>query len=864
MKTTSSPAAATPSPELQAAAAALTAGDHDAALAQLRRLTEAGGQPAETWRLQAEAADAAGGDPLLELLRWTELEPANAMAHAMVGQLLQDRDDLQAAGSHYRQALTIDPSNLDALIQLGSVEQGMGNDSVAVECYELALQARPSLHDLYPSLASALHGAGRYEEATAAWSKAIRLLGDEPVLHYARSESLRASGRLGEALNASERVVKLVPDDPAALAQLASLQMSTRNLHASALNFGKALLLDPDNLSAHIDFAVVLHDLGLTDEAIAHLHDALRIDPQSWMAAGNLGGLMIEQGRHADAVAWLRHALDLRPDYAIALNNMGTALQALGNNEGAVEYFRQAVTVDSSYVDAYRNLSIVLSRLGRHRESLEYSAVALSLAPNDSELLLNLANAQAAMGQPARAIPNLRKAARLDPKAANIRSNLAHFLSQVGQTDEAITLWRKAIQLEPDFVDAYSNLLFCLSHTDSDPAIARDVRKAFAQQFERPELWATSSSHATGPLRVGFISGDFYQHAVAGFIEPVLRELAKRPGLALFAYYNNTITDDRTAALQALVPNWRNVHHLSDDALDESIRRDAIDILIDLSGHTALNRLPVLARKPAPVQATWIGYPASTGLRAIDYIIADETLLPPDTAAAEFVEHPAYLPGVATYEPHRAAPDVAPAPAEARGFVTFGSFNRANKIYRSTVELWARALHAVPDAQMFIAGVDLAADQPRLTGLFADAGIDAGRLRWAGRTSVLEYLDLHREVDICLDTTPYSGGTTTLNAAHMGVPTLTLAGKNMAQRTSATLMAQMGLSDWIADSPEAFARRAAELAARRSDLAAIRATLRNRLHDTPAGNPAAFTDAFERLLHGMWARHSAGQEAARL
>jgi predicted O-linked N-acetylglucosamine transferase (SPINDLY family) len=862
MKTSPSSAATISSPELQAAAAALAAGDHGAAIAQLRQLAGTDGHSPDVWRLLGEAIQAQGGDPLPELQRWAQADPRNPVAHAMLGQALQDRGDLAGAGACYRQALTIDPSYLDALIQLGSVEQGMGNADVAAECYELALQARPALHDLYPSLASALHAAGRHEEATAAWSKAIRLLGDEPVLHYGRSESLYASGRVGEALNASERVVKLMPDDPMALAQLAFLQMATGNLHASALNFGKSLLHAPDNLSAHIDFAIVLHDLGLTDEAISHLHDALRIDPQSWLAAGNLGGLLIEQGRHADALAWLRHALDLRPNYATALNNTGTALQALGDNVGAMHYFREAIVADNSYIDAYRNLSIVLSRLGQHREALENSAAALSLAPDNAELLLNLANAQAAMGQPARSIPNLRKAAKLNPKAANIRSNLAHFLSHMGQTDEAIGLWQKAIELEPGFADAYSNLLFCLSHTDLDPAVARGVRAGFARQFERQALWARPARPTPDrPLNVGFVSGDFYEHAVDGFIEPALRQLAGRPGIQLFAYYNNTITDHKTARLQALVPHWRNVHHLGDEALDETIRRDAIDILIDLSGHTGFNRLPVFARKPAPVQATWIGYPGSTGLHAMDYIITDRTVLPPDEAAREFSEQPAYLPTCVTYEPDARAPAVSALPATARGHVTFGSFNRPSKITHATVEAWARVLLAVPGAQMFIAGVDPSVHQPQITGWFAEAGVTAERLRWAPRVGVAEYLGLHGEVDLCLDTMPYSGGTTTLNAAFMGVPTLTVAGNAMAKRSSAGAMAQLGLEGWIANDVEEFVRRGTALAQDTAALAALRATMRDRFLQSGFGNAVLFADSFESALRTMWQRCCAGQPA---
>ena len=861
MKTSRSPAASVSSPELQAAAALLAAGDHEAAIAQLRQLGATNGHEPHVWRLLAEAIGAQGGDPLPELLRWTETDPADPLAHAMLGQTLHERGDLGAAGTCYRQALALDPSSMNVLAQLGSVEQGLGNPAMAVECYQLALQAAPSLHELYPSLASALHAAGRYEEATAAWSKALRLLGDEPVLHYARSESLRASGRLGEALNATERVIKAAPDDPAALVQRASLQMALGKLHDSALNYGKALLTDPDHLDAHIDFAVVLHELGLTDEAIAHLHDALRIDPQSHLAAGNLGGLLIEQGRYEDALPWLRHALDIRPDFASALNNVGTALQALGDNPGAAHHFRAAIAVDNSHIDAYRNLSIVLYRMGQYRDALENSAAALSLAPDDPDLLLNLANAQAAMGQPARSVPNLRKAAKLRPKAADIHSNLAHFLSHLGQTDEAITLWHKAIELEPGFADAYSNLLFCLTHTDLDPAVTLAVQQGFAAQFERVEHWIKTHETDANPdrrIRLAFISGDLYSHAVANFIRPVFEQLRHDASLELVVYYTNSLHDSMTDALRSHVPLWRDVAHLSDDALDARIRADRIDVLIDLSGHTGHNRLTVLARKPAPVQVTWIGYPGTTGLAAMDYFLTDPHLLPPGRFDAQYSERIAYLPASAVFKPADEEIEVGALPALQNGYFTFASFNRANKINDDVMQLWAQVLLAVPGSRLLLGALADASQEATLRSGFRAAGIADERLECHLRADMRDYLALHQRVDLCLDTFPYTGGTTTLHGLWMGVPIVTMPGASTPSRTSTAILSHLGLNDFVADTPEQFVTTAAAWAGKVEELAALRATMRERMRASALLQPDRLAGNLSAMVRLMWRRWCAG------
>jgi predicted O-linked N-acetylglucosamine transferase (SPINDLY family) len=358
-------------------------------------------------------------------------------------------------------------------------------------------------------------------------------------------------------------------------------------------------------------------------------------------------------------------------------------------------------------------------------------------------------------------------------------------------------------------------------------------------------------------LRVGFVSGDLHEHSVGQFLEPIVAELSQRPGLELHAYCSNPVDDALSRRLQTHFAAWIPVNALSDDACAARIAADRIDVLIDLSGHTGHNRLPVFARRPAPVQASWLGYPGTTGLAAMDYYLADPVWLPPGFERM-FTEKLVHLPDRWAFRPHAHAPAVGPLPALSAGTLTFGSFHRHGKINPACIALWSRLLCALPHTRLLMVGIRLEGAQEPLLEAFAAHGVERSRLTLHGRCTMDKYLAFHQHVDIALDTLPYAGATTTMHSLSMGVPTLTLAGASPQGRACAGILGNIGLHDFIATDAEDFVDRARHWDARHGELATVRADLRERLARSPGGQPALFAEHLDRALRRMWAHWCQG------
>ena len=329
--------------------------------------------------------------------------------------------------------------------------------------------------------------------------------------------------------------------------------------------------------------------------------------------------------------------------------------------------------------------------------------------------------------------------------------------------------------------------------------------------------------------------------------------------LSLHAYYNHAVEDVVTKRLRGYFSQWHAIAHLSDAALAQKIADDGIDILIDLSGHTGSNRLLCFARKPAPVQASWIGYPGTTGLRAMDYYLADRYFLPPGVFDSQFTEKLVYLPADAPFLPDETAPPVNALPALSNGFVTFGSFSRISKLSRSAIALWSRLLRALPDARMLLGGMPREGEYDSLIDWFVQEGIARERLRFLPRYSMADYLALHHQVDMCLDTFPFTGCTTTNHALWMGVPTLTLAGRTVPGRQGAALMGHAGLGAFVATDAADFQEKGLHWADDLVALADIRAGLRARIEQSPIRRPEVIAAGVERAFRIMWQRWCAGQ-----
>ena len=642
------------------------------------------------------------------------------------------------------------------------------------------------------------------------------------------------------------------------------LTLSASHRYEEAEPGARALLKDwPQCGAAFKVLGFALQQRGHDPEAVVVLQRAaalLEADGALWAA---LGLSLYGCGLHRDAVLAVQRAVGLDPANGPAHNTLGLALKAMGRLTEAEASFRNAIAVHPGLVEARLNLGPLLQGRGEFAGAERCLRDAVDLKPDlhhaHHDLGRYLLDVAAKVTE---AEQCFRRAVALNPGSASAHNNLGNALLQQGKPAEAEAAYRRALSLAAD-PRVFSNLLFCLAHNpEVGPERLHAEHVAFARTFEAPLLNAwPAPDNARDPdkrLRVGMVSGDLRGHALSCFLEPLLEALAGRPGMEIQLYSTVPVEDETSARLRALVSGWCVAGHLSDEALAQKIQSDGVDVLIDLSGHTSLNRLMVFARKPAPVQASWMGYPGTTGLQAMDYYLADSQFLPREQFEVQFTEKIVHLPAVAPFRAFSDAPDPGPLPALSNGHITFGSFNRRSKIGRAEIRAWSALLRAVPKSRLLIGGLPRELEQPELVGGLLAEGVSPDRLRLFGRCGTEEYLKLHQEVDICLDTLTYGGGTTTMLALWMGVPTLTVAGATPPSRSGASILLGVDLEAFVARDEMEFVHRGAALAEDKAHLAELRRGMRERFHRSARGQPDHVASGFEEALRTMWRRWCAG------
>ena len=609
-----------------------------------------------------------------------------------------------------------------------------------------------------------------------------------------------------------------------------------------------------------------LQELGRLEDAEKSYKKAIAIKPDYAEAYSNLGNTLQELGRLEDAETNHNKAIAIKPDYAEAYSNLGNTLQELGRLEDAETNHNKAIAIKPDYAEAYSNLGNTLQELGRLEDAEKSYKKAIAIKPDYAEAYSNLGNTLQELGRLEDAETNHNKAIAIKPDYAKAYYNLGNTLQELGRLEDAEKSYNKAIAFKPDLVEAHSNFIFYSSHNsliDAEELYARHFR--FGQLFEAPlrSHWPQylNSSEPERCLKIGFVSADLREHAMATFIGPLLELWAHYPKLSLYAYYNHSTNDRITEQLKRHFAHWQVVVGLPDAALADKIRADGIDILFDLSGHTDKHRLLTFARKPAPIQVSWMGYPGTTGLMAIDYYFCDRFHLQLGELNAQFTEKIVYLPANAPFQQMYKTPPVNTLPSLKNGYVTFGSFNRSNKLGRPVVALWSQLLRALPSSRMLLGGMPKVRDFDWLIDWFAQEGISSERLSFHRRCNVEAYLDLHHEVDICLDTFPYGGGTTSCHALWMGVPTLTLAGQTMPSRVGACVQSHADLGNFVCHHEAEFIEKGLYWSNHLTELATIRARLRERFKDSAMGQASVIAASVERALRIMWQRWCAGLPA---
>jgi protein O-GlcNAc transferase len=533
-----------------------------------------------------------------------------------------------------------------------------------------------------------------------------------------------------------------------------------------------------------------------------------------------------EAGRAEEALLWYRRALTMRPGLSAVYNNVATLLAGLNRIDEALECYRQALAIRADYARAHAGLGALYAQTQ----------------------------------QPMRALRHYRAYMALDPGAANVRFNVGVSLQCTGSPQEAIAAYRSGVGRLPDDDRVWSQYLLALNFDGGvAPSAVFAAHQAYGRRFPPPTQTYANARDPGRRLRVGYLSVEFRRHLGSYFVSPLL-DHADRSAFEIYCYCALPTGghDEYTAQFKRKADVWRDVVDLTDDALVKLIRDDGIDVLVDLAGHSGLNRLPALARKPAPVMITWLGYANTTGLSCMDARLVDAVTDPPGAADGLAVEPLIRMPhSFLCFQPPADAPEVAPPPLRRKGHVTFGSFNHLGKTTPQVIGLWARIVNAVPGSRLLLKDRPFDDGETRdvVRKRFEAAGLAADRIDFAGWTPDRNgHLRMYEEVDVALDPFPYNGTITSCDALWMGVPFITHAGDRHSARVGAGLMTVVGLGEFVADTPEGSVDAAVRLVGDPDRLASLRAGMRARLTASPLCDGPGFVGRLERTYRELWRR----------
>ncbi|HUQ75429.1 MAG TPA: tetratricopeptide repeat protein [Burkholderiales bacterium] len=680
----------------------------------------------------------------------------------------------------------------DALIAEGRLAEDQGRLREACDIYRRAIASAPRYAKAHVNLGIVLEALGDLDGAIASHETALAAERDDPYANYNLAKLRYARGALREAEERLSRALLARPQFPEALVLQGCVLTAQGRAEAALASFETALQQRAPDFAALYHYALALRSSGRLPQAQAALTQALELDPQNVDARGALADVLSAQGDSAGAASALEAVLVARPDWADALYNYGCMLRKLQRPADAEAALRRAIHVEPTHARAYQMLGGVLLAQSRIAEARELYATARRACPDD----FGLASAE-----------------------------------------------------------LFS--LLCDERVSDEEMFARHVEFGRRIESRYPARTApyANTRDPSRRLRIGYVSADFCYHVITLQMLAVL-EHHDRSAYQAYCYSTTEAPDAYTRALEERSDVWRAWPSLSEGEMAQAIAADGIDILIDLAGHSGVSQLPVMAQRPAPVQATWIGYVNTTGLTRIDYRISDAIADRPSTTERFHTEALARLPHSQWCWRPFATLAHAPAPPCLRnGYVTFASFHGAMKLSGAVRRLWARILNEVPDSRLVLLGVPKGRAQDALV---RDLGAGAERITLVPYVSVQDYMRWFDSVDIVLDTTPYSGANTTCDALFMGVPVVTAPGTRPASRSAASILSAVGLTEWIAADGEGYVRRALAAATDKEVLASLRGSLRARLQSSPVMDEATFTRGLEAAYRRMWQRWCAG------
>ena len=611
------------------------------------------------------------------------------------------------------------------------------------------------------------------------------------------------------------------------------------------------------NIEKTLKLAIENHKKNNFQEAEKLYKEILKINSGHFESIFLLGTLSIAIKNYDKAIQLLKEAILIQPKHAQSHNNLGAAYKELGKTEEAMSYYQKAISINSDYADAHNNLGIIFNELGEIQKAITCYQKAINIKPDYADAHYNLGNALHKLNKHQESIKSYEKVIEINPIYAAAYYNLGNALSVLGEFKKAISYYQRAINSEKNHIFAYNNMLFTLLYLeDADPKFCLSQAKEFRSSLKLINddlLQKYRFDTKPKKLRVGFVSGDLREHPVGFFLLNTIKNL-KNKNLELFAYSNYKIKDKINIKLKSHFTNWREIESQSNMDVINIIRKDKIHILIDLSGHSDKNRLPIFINKPAPIQATWISYPGTTGIPEIDYIIGDQ-FVTPENESKHFAEKIFRLPNMwLSFTPPDFDVKISELPAIKNRYITFGSFNHLSKINKKVIFLWSKILKSVPNSKIFLKTKQLNDIylKKKIIDEFKKNGIDLNSIILEGGSPRNELLDSYNKVDIALDPFPYSGGVTSLEAIWMGVPVLTKKGFRFVSHTTESINHNSGMSDWVANNENDYVEKAIKFSDNLKLLTKINKNLRQTALKSPLFDSTVFAEQLNNAFWEMW------------
>ena len=732
-----------------------------------------------------------------------------AIAHYQAGQL-EDSERI------FNEVLQIAPKDPDANHNLGVLYKQRNQLESALYLFRTALEANPGQDQFWISCIDVLIDLGQMDAAQA-------------VLEQGKKQGLQ-----GDAVVQLENRLS---------SNLATRSESIENQFA---------------LTQHqIDLIVGLHSNGQNQEALDALKLLINQYPEEAVLYNIMGVCFASLNDLGNAVESYQQALTIKPNYAEAHYNLGGTLKNLNELDLSIKSYEKALEINPSYAEAHFNLGSVFQALKKYESAISCYKQVLKVNPFDSDAYCNQGVIFHGQYQFDKAINYFKQALQINSENVDANYNLGVAYKDIAQVDEAVNCFKHTLKLQYNHFGAYENLLFTLNYSNYyDSSYYLQKARKFSTLLTSNVTHVFSKfNNLSSPqrLRVGFISGDLINHPVGFFLEGTLSKLFKN-NFEFIAYSNNKKFDDLSMRIRPYFYDWKLISGLDDERTANLIHNDGVHILIDLSGHNALNRLSVFAWRPAPIQVSWLGYFATTGLASIDYLIGDPYVTP-EKNDSQFTEIIYRLPETrwCFTVPHFNL-QVSTLPALNNKFITFGCFNNLTKLNDQVIQLWSKVLNAIPKSRLFLKNKQLKSIeiQQMIFRKFVANGINPERIRLEGSDIREKYLNSYNRVDIALDPFPFPGGTTSLEGLWMGVPLLTLSGHNMVSNQGVSILINAGLSDWVAQDKKEYLAKAISLSTDIRRLNTLRSGLREQIMDSPLFNANRFADHFKNALWNIW------------